>query len=230
MGDQKRCRRETFDVADVRRSGRLVDQLEPFTCSADLQAVERPPPRRACSKSARMMTCRYGTDTSPATPTTHPPRNASPPRVQRCGPRAASPPRLPRGQVWLRTATGTKAAVWIFRHDRQARRVTLRRFAARDSGGAGQPSREWIGGLLSSPMFIHGRDEPYRPEFVVWMELPDHHVVGHAVVMPEDTEGAVARTLRRALTQPAAGSPRQPDGPAAGSRSVSLAGSSSARR
>ena len=60
-------------------------------------------------------------------------------------------------------------------------------------------------------MFIHGRDEPYRPEFVVWMELPDHHVVGHAVVMPEDTEGAVARTLRRALTQPAAGSPRQPD-------------------
>ena len=72
-----------------------------------------------------------------------------------------------------------------------------------------------LGGLLSSPMFIHGRDEPYRPEFVVWMEfvvwLPDHHVVGHAVVMPEDTEGAVARTLRRALTQPAAGSPRQPD-------------------
>ena len=60
-------------------------------------------------------------------------------------------------------------------------------------------------------MFIHGRDEPYRPEFVVWMELPDQHIVGHAVVMPEDTEGAVARTLRRALTQPAAGSPRQPD-------------------
>ena len=60
-------------------------------------------------------------------------------------------------------------------------------------------------------MLIHDRDEPYRPEFVVWMELPDHHVVGHAVVMPENTEGAVARTLRRALTQPAAGSPRQPD-------------------
>ena len=60
-------------------------------------------------------------------------------------------------------------------------------------------------------MFIHDRDEPYRPEFVVWMELPDQHVVGHAVVMPEDTEGAVARTLRRALTQPVAGSPRRPD-------------------
>ena len=99
----------------------------------------------------------------------------------------------------------------IFRHDRQARRVTLRTFAARESGDAGQPSREWIGGRLSSPMFIHDRDEPYRPEFVVWMELPDQHIVGHAVVMPEDTEGAVARTLRRALSQPAAGSPRQPD-------------------
>ena len=49
------------------------------------------------------------------------------------------------------------------------------------------------------------------PKFVVWMELPDQHIVGHAVVMPEDTEGAVARTLRRALTQPVAGSPRRPD-------------------
>ena len=49
------------------------------------------------------------------------------------------------------------------------------------------------------------------PKFVVWMELLDQHIVGHAVVMPEDTEGAVARTLRRALTQPVAGSPRRPD-------------------
>ena len=49
---------ETFDVADVRRRGRLVDQLEPFTWSADLEAVEPPRRRRACSKSARMMTSR----------------------------------------------------------------------------------------------------------------------------------------------------------------------------
>ena len=83
MGDQKRCRRETFDVADVRRSGRLVDQLEPFTCSADLQAVERPPPRRACSKSARMMTSplRHGHVTGDANHTSTAKR-VTPPRPE----------------------------------------------------------------------------------------------------------------------------------------------------
>ena len=43
------------------------------------------------------------------------------------------------------------------------------------------------------------------------MELPDAFVVGQALVMPENTDGAVARTLRSALTQPAVGSPRRPD-------------------
>ena len=43
------------------------------------------------------------------------------------------------------------------------------------------------------------------------MELPDGFVVGQAVVMPENTDGAVARSLRSALTEPAVGSPRQPD-------------------
>ena len=43
------------------------------------------------------------------------------------------------------------------------------------------------------------------------MELPDGFVVRQAIVVPEDTQDAVARTLRNALTQPAVGSPRQPD-------------------
>ena len=42
------------------------------------------------------------------------------------------------------------------------------------------------------------------------MELPDAFVVGQAVVMPENTDGAVARRLRSALPQPAVGSPRRP--------------------
>ena len=100
----------------------------------------------------------------------------------------------------------------IMRHDRQGR-VTPRRVPGGRNRGASrsQPLREWIGGRLSPPFVIHDRAEPYRPDLVLWMELPDAFVVGQAVVMPEDTQGAVARTLRNALTQPAGGSPRQPD-------------------
>ena len=75
-----------------------------------------------------------------------------------------------------------------------------------------QPSREWVGGRLSPPFYIHDREEPYRPDLVIWLELPEGLIVGQALVKPEDREGAVARGLRSALTQPADGSPRRPDG------------------
>ena len=71
-------------------------------------------------------------------------------------------------------------------------------------------SREWVGGSLSAPFFIHDRAEPYRPCIVIWFELPDGLVVGQSVVMPEDARGAVASALRSALTQPEVGLPRQP--------------------
>ena len=45
-------------------------------------------------------------------------------------------------------------------------------------------SREWVGGSLSAPFFIHDRAEPYRPCIVIWFELPDGLVVGQTVVMP----------------------------------------------
>ena len=46
---------------------------------------------------------------------------------------------------------------------------------------------------------------------MLWVELPDGVVVGQALVMPEDRDGAVARALRSTMAQPAVGSPRQPD-------------------
>ena len=71
--------------------------------------------------------------------------------------------------------------------------------------------REWIGGRLSTPFFIRDREEPYHPDIVLWMELPEEFVVGQAVVVPEDAAGSVARTLRSAMTQPLVGAPRRPD-------------------
>ena len=88
-----------------------------------------------------------------------------------------------------------------------------RRVAAYRSRDAGQSQivREWIGGRFSTPFFIHDREEPYRPDIVIWVELPERFVVGQAAVMPEDADGSVARTLRSAMTQPLVGSPRRPD-------------------
>ena len=77
--------------------------------------------------------------------------------------------------------------------------------------GPTQLFREWIGGRLSTPFFVQDREEPRRPDIVLWVELPDGLVVGQSMVMPGDADGAVARTLRSALTQPLVGSPRRPD-------------------
>ncbi len=92
-------------------------------------------------------------------------------------------------------------------------RLRPRRDAPDGSGPAGQPQlfREWIGGRFPTPFFVHDREEPYRPDIVIWVELPEGFIVGQAVVMPDDAGGAVARTLRSALTQPLVGPPRRPD-------------------
>jgi len=88
-----------------------------------------------------------------------------------------------------------------------------KRRAPRRGGGPGRfrTSLEWIGGLLSPPFFITDREEPYRPEMVVWMELPSGLVVGNEVIAPEQAGGAVARALAAALKRPLAGPPRWPD-------------------
>ena len=71
-------------------------------------------------------------------------------------------------------------------------------------------TREWIGGRLSPPLFIQDRDDPYRPELVMWLEQPSGLVVGEEVVATEEAEGAVARVLLAALERPFAGPPRKP--------------------
>ncbi len=71
--------------------------------------------------------------------------------------------------------------------------------------------REWIAGVLAPPFYLLDREEPYRPRVVVWLELPEGRVVGRAMVMPEDLDGAVGRVLRKALTAPLVGRPRRPD-------------------
>jgi hypothetical protein len=70
--------------------------------------------------------------------------------------------------------------------------------------------REWVGGVLPGPAYILDREEPYRPDLVIWMELPDRMVVGHDLVVPEERPGALGRVLREAMRKPLVGSPRRP--------------------
>ncbi len=88
-----------------------------------------------------------------------------------------------------------------------------RRAAPRRNRGSAPSSsaREWVGGSFSAPFFVQEGAEPYRPGIAIWLELPDGFVVGQAIFKPEEAKGAVARTLRGALTQPAIRMPRKPD-------------------
>ncbi len=81
----------------------------------------------------------------------------------------------------------------------------------RRTKGRSQGGREWVGGYLSAPFFVTDRDEPYRPGLVVWMDVRDDLVVGHEVVGPENTDGAVGDALVAAMERPLAGPPRRPD-------------------
>ena len=72
-------------------------------------------------------------------------------------------------------------------------------------------AREWIGGRLAAPFVLHDRAEPYRPDLVIWMELPDHVIVGQAVLAPDDNHRAVVRVLKNAIANPTVGEPRPPD-------------------
>jgi hypothetical protein len=83
----------------------------------------------------------------------------------------------------------------------------------RKSRSAGAPptgASEWIGGWLRPPWFIGDRDEPYRPEVVLWLEQPSGLIVGQALFPPEEAPGALGRALREALERPLFGTPRRP--------------------
>ena len=87
------------------------------------------------------------------------------------------------------------------------RRTKTRSSGTRRRNGGG---REWIGGLLSPPFFITDREEPYRAEFVVWMEQPEGLIVGQEAIASEESHGALGRVLLAAMDRPLVGSPRLP--------------------
>ena len=70
--------------------------------------------------------------------------------------------------------------------------------------------REWVGGRLSAPMYIT-EGEPYRPDVILWVELPEGWIVGSEVVTPTESPAVLADTLLAAMRRPMIGPPRRPD-------------------
>jgi len=81
--------------------------------------------------------------------------------------------------------------------------------AQRHGKGPGARVREWVGGRLTLPVYITA-GAPYRPEMVLWLELPEDLIVGHEVIDPKGPPVSFAETLRRAMASPMAGPPRRP--------------------
>jgi hypothetical protein len=71
------------------------------------------------------------------------------------------------------------------------------------------PVREWVGGRLVSPFYITG-GVPYRPEIILWLELPESLVLFSLVVDPEGPPVSLGKSLLEAMRSPMVGPPRQP--------------------
>ena len=69
---------------------------------------------------------------------------------------------------------------------------------------------EWIGGLLSPPLYVDDGPESVRASVAIWIEAPSGLIVGCEPMAGGDTEGVLARVLLTALDQPLAGPPRRP--------------------
>lgn len=69
---------------------------------------------------------------------------------------------------------------------------------------------EWVGGRILSPMYVAGEGTPFRPEMILWLEVPDGPIVGSAMQDPAAPPVRIADTLREAMERPKAGPSRRP--------------------
>jgi hypothetical protein len=68
---------------------------------------------------------------------------------------------------------------------------------------------EWVGGRLTTPFYVTEGD-PYRPEIILWLELPNDLVVGHMIIDPKGPLVSFGETLLHAMAMPMVGPPRRP--------------------
>jgi hypothetical protein len=90
----------------------------------------------------------------------------------------------------------------------KGKRKPARRGKQRKRGSRVQVA-EWVGGRLNLPVYIT-ETEPFRPEMVLWLELPDDLVVAQQLIDPNRPPVSFGETLLHAMASPLVGPPRRP--------------------
>jgi len=70
-------------------------------------------------------------------------------------------------------------------------------------------AHEWVGGRVTAPFYVT-EPEPYRPEMILWLELPEDLIVASTLLDPEGPPVSFGDTLLDAMASPLAGPPRRP--------------------
>jgi len=77
-------------------------------------------------------------------------------------------------------------------------------------GGRRDRVTEWVGGRVASPFYVT-EGTPYRPEMILWLELPQDLIVHFKLGSPKESPLSLAAALTEAMASPLVGPPRQPD-------------------
>lgn len=72
-----------------------------------------------------------------------------------------------------------------------------------------RPVREWVGGKCRLPAYVDA-EQPFRPEIILWLELPDDLVVGSVLLGPDEPALSFSDSFAQARANPLAGPPRKP--------------------
>lgn len=68
---------------------------------------------------------------------------------------------------------------------------------------------EWVGGWIVAPFHVT-EGEPYRPEIIPWVEMPDQDIVNGTVIDPKGPDVSFSGALLQAMKAPMVGPPRRP--------------------
>jgi len=67
---------------------------------------------------------------------------------------------------------------------------------------------EWVGGRVLSPFYVT-EDDPFRPEMILWLEMPEEVILYGKMVDP-DGPVSLSEALAEAMESPLVGPPRRP--------------------
>ncbi|WP_428263536.1 DUF6930 domain-containing protein [Haliangium sp.] len=72
-----------------------------------------------------------------------------------------------------------------------------------------ETEEEWVGGVVSMPVYVNEEGEPYRPDAIFWLGA-EGMILSFMLVKPGELRGRVCESLRRAIEHPMFGDPHAP--------------------